>query len=166
MKFYTLVFLSLAFGSAVYAQGKFVSEKYKPLIGAKWQKDEDLPLLEGFMYRGGSMLSAIDDEELFGTNWFAKGSTALVFFERMGEDNTHEIIDVLEITGLKKNQEVKGGDCTDGEVEMISLVALVNTSQAERWKALKVWNFNRDKLRIESFNAARVTCLGMIGEDE
>ncbi|MEZ4973854.1 MAG: hypothetical protein R2820_11130 [Cyclobacteriaceae bacterium] len=164
MKFYTLIFLSLAFGSAALAQGKFVSDKYKSLIGAKWQKDEDLPLLNGFMYRGGSMLSSIDDEEQLGTNWFAKGSTALVFFERMGEDNTHEIIDVLEITGLKKNQEIKGGDCSNGEAEMISLVALVTTSQAERWKALKAWNFNRDKLRIESYDPARVTCLGM-GEE-
>lgn len=165
MKIYTLTFLSLAFGSASFAQGKFVSESYKSLIGATWQKDEDLPLLSGFAYRGGAMFSGFDDEEQLGANWFIKGATALVFFEQMNEDNTHEIIDVLEITGLKKNQEVKIGDCYVGEAEMVSLVALTTSSQAERWKALKAWNFNRDKRRIESFNSSGVTCLGMIGEE-
>lgn len=165
MKFYTLTFLSLAFGSACYAQGKFVSTNYKSLIGATWQKNEDLPLLNGFAYRGGGMFSGFDDEEQLGANWYIKGTTALVFFEQMNKDNTHEIIDVLEITELKKNQEVKIGDCFDGEAEMISLVAIVTSSQAEKWKALKAWNFNRDKRRIESYKSSGVTCLGMIGEE-
>lgn len=164
MKKTALLYLSLAFGSAVFAQGKFVSDTYKPLIGATWKVETDLPLLEGFEYRGGSMLSNFDDPEQFGTNWYIKGTTALVLVEQVTDDNVHEIIDVLEVKDVKKNQVLKSGDCTDGDSEVVSLIVLVTSSEAERWKAIKAWNFNRDKRRIEVYSATRVSCVGM-GEE-
>ena len=157
------VILSLACTVTLYAQGKFAGN-FTSLIGKVYSDQSELPELKAFISRGGAMVTRIDDPEKLTGQWFVKGSTAVVLFERMNENNEREILDVLTLT-TKKTQEIKIGECSHGDTEMASLVALVSISKAERVKAIKAWNLNRDKVRIEAFAPENVSCLGMVGDD-
>ena len=160
-----LVILSLACVGSLFAQGKYAGEQLKPLIGKVYKNQKELPALDGYTYRGGTMITNFDDPEKLAGQWFLKGTNAVVVFERINDDDTREIIDVLEVKNVKKNQEIKIGDCQNGEAEMVGIVALVTTKDQERLPAIKAWNLNRDKLRIEIFASERVSCLGMVGEN-
>jgi hypothetical protein len=155
----------MIFGFTAVAQSNKSIVDFKSLVGTSYRSEKELTLLEGFNFRGGSMITMVDDPETLVANWFHKGSLAVVLFEQVVEDNAHKILDVLVVTNFGKNQEIKIGECREGDTDTIELVALVNSTDAERVKALKAWRFNRDKLRIETYSAALVTCLGMVGDN-
>ncbi len=146
-------------GNHLLAQGTF-SGSFRSLVGKTYQDEKQLTILQGFTSRGGSVLS-----DGFSGSWFIKGNLVVVLFESINQDNSRSILDVLEIKNVAKGHEISIADCLDGQQENGGIVALVQTSHAERFKAIKAWYFNRDKIRIESFSAAKVTCIGMVGED-
>jgi len=147
-----------------FAQGKFASAPWKTLIGKSCKSETEFPQLKEFTSQGGTLLSNVEDEEKKNIAIFAKGSTVIVLFELMA-NNTINIIDVVEIKDVLKTQEVKVGTCSDGKNDMVGLVALVNQSKEVRWKAVKAWNYNLDKLSVEAWPFAGVTCLGIEGDD-
>ena len=149
---------------SLFGQGKFASASWKTLIG-KWCKSEtEFPQLKEFTSLGGTLLSDIADEEKKSVAVFAKGNTVIVLFEVM-LNNTINVLDVVEINNVLTTQEVKVGTCRDGENDMVGLVALVNQSNEERWKAVKAWYYNMDKIKVEIWPHTGVTCLGMEGDD-
>ena len=111
------------------------------------------------------MITAIDDPEPLSVSWFSKSNSILVFFEQAEPGQKFTIIDVLEIKNTTTAQEIKAGDCRDGQSDNMGIVALVQSSSAKRSKAIKAWFFNRDKKRIEAWPNQDVTCLGMVGDD-
>ncbi|MBS1950623.1 MAG: hypothetical protein OJF59_000814 [Cytophagales bacterium] len=147
------------------AQGRFAGS-YRSLIGKKFFDEKQLTPLNNFTSRGGSVLGNPGGEADLSVSWYSKGNLIVALYESR-ENSTKEItvIDVLEIKNVQKNQELAMGVCTDGENEMPGLVALVQPSSAKRYKAIQAWNFNLDKIRIESWSADKVTCLGAVGED-
>ena len=163
MKTIVALVLSITLQSAL-AQGNFASATWKAVIGKSCKDEKEFPQLKEFTSLGGTLLSDIADEEKKSVVLFAKGTTIIVLFELM-VDNKITILDVVEITNVLKTQEVKVGTCRDGENDMVGLVALVNQSKEERWKAVKAWYYNMDKIKVEAWPHARVTCLGMEGDD-
>ena len=89
---------------------------------------------------GGTLLSDINDPEKKSVVLFSKGSTVIILFE-VTTDGKINIPDVVEITNVQKNQEIKLGVCRDGDSDNPNIVALVEQSQQERWKALKALAF-------------------------
>jgi len=148
----------------VFAQGRFASATWKALIGKSCKSETEFPQLKDFTALGGTLLSNIEDEEKKSISLFSKGNTIIVLFELM-TNNIINIIDVVEITNVLKTQELKVGTCRDGENDMVGLLALVNQSREVRWKAVKAWNYNLDKLKVETWPPTAVTCLGIEGDD-
>lgn len=145
------------------AQGYFAGS-YKYLLEKTYREETELGLA-GFVSRGGSLISDATDADKFAVSWFSKNSVFVVLFELVKEDNSRQILDVLEIKNVSAGQEFKIGDCKDGDNEIVSIAALVSPTKAERVKAIKAWHFNRDKIRIEAWPASDVTCLGLVGDD-
>jgi hypothetical protein len=145
------------------AQGYFAGS-YKYLLEKTYREETELDLA-GFVSRGGSLISDAADPDKFAVSWFSKNSVFVVLFELVKEDNSRQILDVLEIKNVSAGQEFKIGDCKDGDNEIVSIAALVSPTKAERVKAIKAWHFNRDKIRIEAWPASDVTCLGLVGDD-
>lgn len=145
-------------------QGKFAGS-YASLIGKKYTDEKQLTLLNGFTYRGGTMLSDVNDPDGFSGGWYVKGNLIVALFEQKIGDKGRAILDVLEIKNVQKDQELSIGVCQDGESVNEGIVALVQVSKDERFKAVKAWYFNRDKIRIDIFASDKVTCLGMVGDD-
>jgi hypothetical protein len=160
-----LLALSLACFGSLFAQGKYVGAEFKALIGESYSEKNELGPLIGFTSRGGSIITNPNDPEKFAGTWFSKGSTAIVLFETIDDDNVREILDVLEIKKFDPQQEIMIGACRYGKSEMPGLVALVKSGNDKRLKPIKVWNLNRDKVRIEVFAPEKVTCIGMEGDD-
>lgn len=145
------------------SQGRFAGS-YGSLIGKTHTNESQLTLLQGFISRGGTSLSNVNDPAGFSSEWYRKGNLIVVLFEqKAGEGKA--ILDVLEIKNAQKDQTLSIGDCQDGEMVNEGIVALVQTSKAERFKAVRAWYFNRDKIMIEPFAPDQVTCIGIVGED-
>jgi hypothetical protein len=138
-------------GGGVAAQGKFAPPQMKSWIGKVIADETELPGFSEYQSRGGSVITDADDPEPLSVNWFSKPNSIVVF--------------LLEIKNTTQGQEIKAGDCRDGESDNSGIVALVQPSSAKRVKAIRAWLFNRDKKRIEAWSAQNVTCLGMVGED-
>ncbi len=148
-----------------FAKGNFASAILKPLIGKTFSNENEIPALEGFTSRGGSLLTSVDDEERISSSLFSKGTTVIVLFKKSVSETQFNILDAIEVKNVLKTQEVKVGDCRDGESDNSGFIALVNKTNDERWKAVKAWYFNKDKIRIEAWSAQKVTCWGMVGDD-
>jgi hypothetical protein len=148
----------------VFAQGKFASPSWKTLIGKSCKSETEFEQLKEFNSLGGTLLSNAEDEEKKSISVFTKGSTVIVLFE-LTTNSIINVVDVVEIDNVLKTQEVKVGTCRDGENDMVGLVALVSQSREVRWKAVKAWNYNLDKLKVEAWPPTRVTCLGIEGDD-
>jgi hypothetical protein len=156
---YSLLLLS----QNLLAQGYFAGS-HKYLLEKTYHEENELGLT-GFVSRGGSLISDAAEPDKFAVSWFSKNSVFVVLFELVKEDNSRQILDVLEIKNVSPGQEFKIGDCKDGESENVSIAALVPPAKSERVKALKAWHFNRDKIRIEAWPASDVICLGLVGDD-
>jgi hypothetical protein len=152
-------------GGGVAAQGKFAPPQMKSWIGKVIADETELPGFSEYQSRGGSVITDADDPEPLSVNWFSKPNSIVVFFEQTEPGQKFTIVDVLEIKNTTQGQEIKAGDCRDGESDNSGIVALVQPSSAKRVKAIRAWLFNRDKKRIEAWSAQNVTCLGMVGED-
>lgn len=148
-----------------FAQGNFAPTALKPLIGKTFKNENEITALKGFTSRGGSLLTSVGDEESINSSLFSKGTTLVVLFEKSISGGPFIILDLIEINNVSKTQEVKVGDCRDGDTDNSGIIALVNQTDQERWKAVKAWYFNKDKIRIEPWAAQKVTCWGMVGDD-
>lgn len=149
--------------NSLWAQGKFAGG-YAALIGKKHKNEKDVPMLAGFTLREGTLLSAYDDPTKLTGSWYTKGNLIVAIFEQLDEGG-NLILDVLEVKNVLPNQILAIGTCQDGEEINAGFVALVKQTNEERFKATKAWNFNRDKIRLEAWNPAKVTCIGMVGDD-
>ncbi|MBS1542060.1 MAG: hypothetical protein JST14_00365 [Bacteroidetes bacterium] len=159
-----LYFFCLSGPTLLFSQGKFAGG-YGSLIGKNYRDEKELTILYGFTSRGGTLLSDPGDPVSLSASWYSKGNLIVAFFEQKDGDKGSVILDVLEIRNVLANQTLSIGDCKDGDNVSVGFVALVNETREERFKAVKAWFFNRDKIRLEPWNPARVTCIGMVGDD-
>src|SRR6478736_4454690 len=159
------VLIALFICSGLHAQGKLAGS-YGALINKRFTDEKQLTSLYGFTYRGGSVIGDSADPRGLSVSWYMKGPIIVALFESKKADAAViQIVDVLEIRNIQKDQELSIGVCQDGENVMPGLVALVQPSEAKRYKALKAWNFNPEKLMIEPWPQEKISCLGAVGED-
>lgn len=148
----------------LFAQGKFAGS-YASLVNKNYMNEKELTLLKGFTLREGTLLSNYDDAVKLSASWYIKGNVIVALFEQINVDNIHVVLDVLEVKNVLSNQILSIGVCQDGDDMNAGFVALVNQTKEERFKAVKAWYFNRDKIRLEARAATNVTCIGMVGDD-
>jgi hypothetical protein len=160
----SLFFICLLTSNLSFAQGKFAGG-FTSLIKKNYKYETELPLLKGFTRSNESLLSNADDSQQFGASVYVKGNIVVALFEQLNIDKSRVVLDVLEVKNVLPKQEVTIGQCQDGASYNVGFVALVQVTQEERWKAIKAWYFNRDKIRLEAYDAAKVTCIGMVGDD-
>ena len=161
----SILVIMLVFTFDAFAQGKFASPGLKSMIGKTYKDEKEISAVAGYLSHGGALLSASGDQWPLSVGWFSKDNSILVLFEQFLPDQTVSIIDVLEINNTTDNQEIKVGECRDGDNDDMEIVALVLRSKAKRVRAIQAWRFDRDKKRIEPLSTESVTCLGMVGED-
>lgn len=161
---YLSVFFLFVYSNVAFAQGNFAGQ-LKPHIGKKYKEDKELSFLNDFVSRGGSLISNRNDPEKFIVSWFSQATTIIALLETVDQNNNRQITDILKIENVGTGQELKIGDCTDEDSESVAFMALVVPSKAERWRAIKAWYCNRDKIRFEAWPAAKVSCVGMVGDD-
>lgn len=165
MKRLSLLLIISLYSIALFGQGKFASASWKSVIGKTCKNENELSTLKGYTSLGGSMMNDVNEVEAKSASLYSKGSTVIVLLTLTTADNIIHILDVIEITNVLKTQEVKVGYCYDGENEDSRIVALVNQTKDERWKATKAWLFNFDKLQVDAWPHQNVSCQGMMGDE-
>jgi hypothetical protein len=141
-------------------QGKYAGSM-KKLIGQTYTDSKMIPALSTWTLRQGSIASPLSDPEWFMVEVYQKGSSYIVFFSVVEDTsvNKSQILDVIEITGVKPGAEIKTGVCREYKTENGFIVALVRPIKAEYTPVKKAWSFNRDKRRFELLAVANVDCL-------
>ena len=150
-------------GPGVYAQvGKLATAPWKTLIDKTCKSENEFPLLKGYTAKGETALSFIEDTDQYSVSVFSKDNSLIVFFKGISKgESLSTILDVIEIKGIPQNQELKINVCRfDGADSSQPIMALVERSIQEWWKAVKAWIFQLDRIRVEAISPNRVTCLG------
>ena len=163
MNFFSLV-AGILLVQFVFAQpGKYAGTK-KSLIGKQYADNRNIPGLKGWQYRGGSLLTAVDDLEVMTADVFKNSTTYLVLFsiKEDSADTKFTIADVIEIKNIPSSQHIRTGLCLEGANEAADIVALVRKENTEFSRAIKAWRLNRDKRRVQSVNPKLVKCMNEV----
>lgn len=143
-------------------QGKYAGSM-KKLVAISYTDSRNIPGLEGWEFRQGSVVTPIDNPEMIIADVFQKGNTWICFFT-IKEDTTsaiQTIIDVVEVKNVLKGWQLKTTSCRQNKVENVEIVALVKWSPTQELlkPAKKAWRFNRDKRRFEIASVKGVDCI-------
>ncbi|HQQ98987.1 MAG TPA: hypothetical protein PLX35_17065 [Cyclobacteriaceae bacterium] len=137
---------------------------WRPMVGKTCKAETDFSQLSGFTFFSGTVISDSEDPEQKQVHVFKKGLTAVIFFIIRQDDSRLFILDAVEIRNLSPDQEISIGTCREGDGDMPGIVALVKRTPG-RWRALKSWHFDMNKLKVTLWPPNRVTCLPEQGED-
>jgi len=137
---------------------------WRPIVGKTCKTETDFPQLKGYSFSTGTVISDAADPEQKQVHVYKKGFTAVVFFIIRQDDSRLFVVDAVEIRNLNTDQEISIGTCQDGAAAMPGIVALVKKTSG-RWRALKAWHFDLDRLTVKFWPANQVTCLPEEGED-
>ena len=145
--------------------GKYAGSK-KSLVGKTYTDSRKIPGLTGWQFREGSMISGIDDPELVTVDVFKKGTTWLIIFSMKEDtaDTAFTIQDVVEVKGVLSTQHIRTGTCQEGANESGEIVALVKQQNTDYSKAIKAWQYSRDKRRVRVMNSKLVKCMNEGGD--
>lgn len=147
--------------------GKYAGTK-KSLIGKTFTDSRKIPGLAGWQYKGGSLITEVNDPESITSTIYKKSTTYIVVFAHTDDtaaNAIYTIMDVLEVKNVLSTQHIMTGSCMDGANEAIDVTALTKIQyQVEFSKAIKAWRFNRDKRRLEAADARRVKCMNEGGD--
>ena len=151
-----LLFTLLYFIQIFPAQGKFAG-KFSTIIGKKFITENDLSELKGFKYQQGKVLGEISPDAPYFSSLevFKKGSTALVILEKNTDRDKNEkaIIEVLKLTKILKNQEIRISGCTRKNPypnEEIVAVTLANSKNIKIYQAYVLKDIRFEKINIKT----------------
>lgn len=137
---------------------------WRPMVGKTCKTETDFSQLSGYTFFSGTVISDLEDPEQKQVHVFKKGLTAVIFFIIRQDDSRLFILDAVEVRNLGPDQEISIGTCQDGDADMPGIVALVKKTPG-RWRALKAWHFDLNKIKVNVWPPNRVTCLSEQGED-
>jgi hypothetical protein len=132
---------------------------WKPYVNKIFKDTKEIPALKDYTMKESSSLSPKT-----GVTTFGKGKNIVIVFELVLEDNYRFVVDIVETT-LTETQDIRIGLCKNGTFDAPGVVAVVEQSKAERWKAVKAWNCDSYQIAVKDLPAKDVTCLGNYGEN-
>ncbi|MBA4053742.1 MAG: hypothetical protein C0490_03435 [Marivirga sp.] len=160
-RFFTVILFITVFPAA--GQGNYAGGS-KKLVGTIFKDKKDIPGLENYEFREGSLISAIDDPVAITVDVYQNGTTGIVFFSIMEDAGSGEylIADVLEVKNIQSGWQMRTTFCRQNAIENPELVALVKSSTTEEFlKPVKqAWRFSRDKRRFEVISVKGIDCIG------
>jgi hypothetical protein len=156
-----VLFILVIFCQMNFAQGKFAGE-FKNLIGSNYSKD--IPLLKGFVYVQGEVISDSGAPFPVMINVFSKGKISIVTLEKKVDvkNNTHAILEVLKIADVPKNYEIRISGCTSKSINPDDkIVAVYYLGSKKNVKLIKEAFVLKD-IRFERMNPKTVKCINEI----
>ncbi|MBS1489760.1 MAG: hypothetical protein JSS93_04490 [Bacteroidetes bacterium] len=144
------------------------SGSYRSLVGKKISDIKELTTLSGFSFTDKWSIGSASEYDFNGmlsVSWYTKGNLIVALYTSdlfVPELNKKIIIvlDVLEITNVRKDQMLTIGVCQEEGKPISSLAALVQPDdKANTLAALQAWYFNPGTFQIEPRIAAKVKCL-------
>ena len=139
--------------------------KLNDFIGKEYRTLNEFEYFKDFKEIGGNIISLPDnDDYCFST--YKKDSLLLVTYEittkRIEGKAIFKLLDILEIKGLKSNQNVNHSTCRkDGEYdpEIIVIYEVEEPSVEICKNILKAWKANRKTGRIEAIDITGLDCI-------
>lgn len=139
--------------------GKFAGTK-KSMIGKTFTNSDSIRGLAGWTQLQGSLMNKTTDPEFLFVFVFKKGTTNLALFTVMDTaSGKHEILDLIELTGVPKGWTIMTGDCTrGGQADSYIIAWGKNTGDMYVKVFKKAWRFNPDKRRVEAIPVKSIIC--------
>jgi hypothetical protein len=142
---------------------KYKGSKYKDIFGKEYVNLTDLDSFKDYKYVGGALTKRIDTTN-YGIDIYKKDSLYVVAFEYMIQQihkaNTYILIDIVEINGIKKNQEIGYVTCLKDGKEDRSIFVVYESSNSEHFKNIsRAWVANFKTKKIEEIDSKSVDCI-------
>ena len=155
----TIFIIFLFFNQIFSAQGKFAGE-FSTLIGKKFITEKDVPKLKNFKYQQGKVLGEILENapHFSALEVFKKGNTAVVLLEKNIDRDKNEkaIIEVLKLSKILKNQDIRISGCTRKNPYPNEEIVAVTLANSKPIKVLKA--FVLKDIRFEKVNITSIKC--------
>lgn len=149
----------------VFSQGKFAGTK-KQLIGTVFTDSKNIAGLENWEYKGGSVITPVNDPEMITVVVFQKGTTGIIIanYKEDTASAAFTIADVAEVKNIMKGWQIKTASCRQYKKENLEIVALVKwySSKEILKPARQAWRFNRDKRRFEAISVKGIDCINEV----
>ncbi|MEO5945240.1 MAG: hypothetical protein ABIP79_00375 [Chitinophagaceae bacterium] len=138
----------------------------KKLVSISYTNSRNIPGLEGWEFRQGSVVTPMNNPEIIIADVFSKGNTWIVFFS-INEDTASSvstIMDVVVVKNVLKGWQLKTTSCRQNKIENFEIVALVKWSPSQEYlkPAKQAWRFNRDKRRFEILSVKGIDCINEV----
>ncbi len=147
--------------NSVFAQGRWAAD-FKSLIGQTYTNESGIKALKNFRYEQGTVVGEAIEGKFFSTiDVYRKGSTAIILLSKKIKANADEyrIIDVLKISSIPKNDEVRTTDCSRKQAYPDeTIVAIVFSGPNRQVKLVKEAYALKD-IRFEKITTKGITCI-------
>jgi hypothetical protein len=136
---------------------KFANSRWRGLINQTFSQTGGIKALQG--YRQHLYQALTSDTPSVSVFVLVKGNTQIVLLTST-DDTTHTIVDVLEIKGVQKNQQLLVSQCLVAGMVNGDLIVLVQNPPPKTLKAkpLRAWRADRDRLHFKKASLVNVTC--------
>jgi len=136
------------------------TDRWKPFLNKIYKDSKEIPALKDYTLREGTTLT----NNVVSVTSYASRNKIVLVFERVLEENYRFVFDIIEIN-LAAGQDIRIGLCRKGNFDDGSVVAIVKSSNKERWQAEKAWTCDLYFLTVKETPAGEITCLGNYGEN-
>ena len=122
----------------------------------------EFQLFEGLTYYGGTTLEPLENDYVL--THYSNGSKHLIVLEKLYPNgdgtNKSKILDMIEVTGLSKNQHVSYGFCSIKSINDSEIITVYEFENTEEFtKILKAWRATRKNGRIIEINTGGISCI-------
>jgi len=166
LKMITLLLFTGLVGGSVVAQGKFAGTQ-KNIVGKKFTDEKHNPLLQGYAWRQGDVITDPDDGRPQFLHIYLKGTDAVVLYAAQvdGPVTLFVVIDAIELKGITAGWDIRTAGCSEGNTEGQIIIALVKPGNKKSTMLVqKAWRCNRDKLRLEPADSRSIRCMTEDGD--
>jgi hypothetical protein len=137
---------------------KNAAGKWAGLINKTFVQTTEIKILKG--YKAHMFTALTLDTPALAVTIYQK-DTNYVLLMTLEEDGIKTITDVLEVKGVKKNQQFLISQCTINNSVISDLIVLVQNPPPNSLKAkpLKAWRADRDKIHFKKTTITKLSCL-------
>lgn len=142
----------------MFSQGNFAGD-FKSLIGLKYSNE--VPPVNGFVYMQGVVISDSGAPFPVTINMYQKNKISIVTLEKLvdSKNKTNAILEVLKITDVPKNYEIRISSCTSSVINPDDkIVAVLNPGTKRKIKLIKEAFVLKD-IRFEKLSTKKMNCI-------
>jgi hypothetical protein len=138
--------------------------EYRKIIGQEYYSLREFKPFINFQEVGGSFINR-NESVAFTINHYQSGVINIIAFEKIADESQrrvkYSLLDILEISDLKQNQEIAYGNCRlngKSDQEILAIYEASDQDVEYFTQILKAWRANTKTRKIEEISIKGIDC--------